>query len=68
MATQIGTMEFRFKDFTEDVFNESVNCTFEVWGANEGAGMSMEQYWYMCRHFAMAMGYSESVVDEWFGE
>lgn len=68
MATQIGIMEFRFKDFTEDVFNESVNCTFEVWGVNEGAGMSLEQYWCMCRQFAMAMGYSEQNVDEWFGE
>ena len=67
MATQIGTMEFRFKDFTENVFNESVNCTYEVWGANEGASMSIEQYWCMCRYFAAAMGFGEETINEWFG-
>ena len=67
MAVQIGDMRFQYKDFTEDVFNESVDCTYEVWGANEGAGMSMDQYWSMCRRFAAAMGFGEETINEWFG-
>ena len=64
MAKQLGTMEFWFKDYTENEFNQSVDCTFEVWGDD----MSIEQYWYMCRQFAAVMGFSESTIYEWFGE
>ena len=64
MAKQLGTMEFWFKDYTENEFNQSVDCTFEVWGDD----MSIEQYWYMCRQFAAVMGFSESTICEWFGE
>lgn len=63
MAKQLGTMEFWFKDYTEDEFNQSVDCTFEVWGDD----MSIEQYWCMCRQFAAAMGYAEETIKEWFG-
>lgn len=63
MAKQIGAMEFWYKDYTEDEFNESVDCTYEVWGEC----MSIEEYWSMCRRFALAMGYASSSVDEWFG-
>jgi hypothetical protein len=67
MAKQIGSMEFWYKDYTEDEFNESVDCTYEVWGAFDGAGMPIEEYWSMCKRFALAMGYCNSLVDEWFG-
>ena len=67
MAVQIGGMRFQYKDFTEDVFNESVDCTYEVWGVNEGTGMSIDQYWSMCRRFAAAMGFGEETISEWFG-
>ena len=64
MAKQLGTMEFWFKDYTEDKFNQSIDCTFEVWGDN----MSIEHYWCMCRQFAAAMGFAEETIKEWFGE
>lgn len=64
MAKQLGTMEFWFKDYTENEFNQSVDCTFEVWGDD----MSIEQYWYMCKQFAAVMGFSEGTICEWFGE
>ena len=41
--------------------------TMEFWGANDAAGMSMEQYWSMCRRFAAAMGFAEETITEWFG-
>ena len=63
-AKHIADMRFCYSDYREDKFNESVDCTFEVWGDD----MSIEQYWYMCKQFATVMGFSEGTICEWFGE
>lgn len=65
MAKQVGTMEFWYRDHTEDKFNESVDCSFEVWG-NELDGMTMEQYYGFCRKFAATLGFGEKTINDWF--
>lgn len=65
MAKQVGTMEFWYRDYTEDEFNESVDCSFEVWG-NALDGMTMEQYYGFCRRFAAALGFGEQIINDWF--
>lgn len=65
MAKQVGTMEFWYRDYIEDEFNESVDCSFEVWG-DELGGMTMEQYYNFCRRFAATLGFTEEIINEWF--
>ena len=66
----IGSMEFWLKDYRETEFNESVDVTFELYGVDDELCelMSIEKYWCLCRDFAAAMGFSETTINEWFGE
>ena len=65
---KVGELQFWLSDYREDKFNESVNCTFDIWKDKEDEILSIGEYWYYCRRFAAAMGFSEIVIDEWFGE
>lgn len=65
MAKQVGTMEFWYRDHTEDEFNSSVDCSFEVWG-NELDGMTIEKYYEFCRKFAAVLGFGEKTINDWF--
>ena len=61
-------MKFIFIDNTRlDEYNES--CSMEKSWYTKGdfeEQIDMEQYYYMCKEFAMAMGFSEKTVTEWF--
>ena len=41
-----------------------------AWFGEESDGqiMSLETYYYLCKQFALAMGFCEKSIDEWFGE
>ena len=67
MAKLIGELKFQYKDHTEDEYNNSVDCTFEIWG-KELDGMDVEEYYRLCRRFGKALGYAEQSINEWFGE
>lgn len=61
---------FSFKDNTnENQYNESTRME-KVWYGEQvdGQVLNMETYYYMCKEFAAAMGFSEKTINEWFGE
>ena len=65
---QLGTMRFELDDYTNSEFNESVDCTYALYGTEvSGEAMSIEKYWCLCRQFAAAMGFGESTIEKWFG-
>lgn len=66
----IGSMEFWLRDNREIEYNESIDCTFELYGTDDEMEeiMSIEKYWCLCRDFAAAMGFGEQTIAEWFGE
>lgn len=66
MAKQIGELEFWYKDYIEDEFNGSVDCTYEIWGVNEYDGLTMEKYYTLCKQFAAAMGFDRITINKWF--
>ena len=70
MAKQIGEMEFWLRDYHDtDTFNESVDCTYELWVENEmDEILSIKTYHDLCKRFAAAMGFTEKTINEWFGE
>ena len=61
-------LKIQLEDNTNlDRFNESF--TFEKeWYGNEDDGqvISIENYFYLCRQAALAMGFAEKIVNEWF--
>lgn len=63
-------MRFELIDNTrKNQFNET--CKMErAWFGEESDGqiMSLETYYYLCKQFALAMGFCEKSIDEWFGE
>ena len=63
-------MRFELIDNTrKNQFNET--CKMErAWYGEESDGqiMSLETYYYLCKQFALAMGFCEKSIDEWFGE
>ena len=67
MAKLIGSLEFWYKNHIEDKYNDSVDCTFGIWG-EDWDGLSMENYHSLCKRFAAAMGFTEQTINEWFGE
>ena len=63
-------MKFILKDGTNhNEYNESCEM-IKSWYSNPEKDeiMSMEDYYCLCRQFAAAMGFSETTIDEWFGE
>lgn len=69
-AERIGYMRFDLDDDRETEFNESVDCTYALYGTDDDLCelMSIEKYWCLCRQFAAAMGFGESTIKEWFGD
>lgn len=65
-AIEIGTLHIWFDDYREDIFNESVSCDFSIWKMTNDDSMDMEDFYSYCRRFALAMGFCEDTVDEWF--
>jgi hypothetical protein len=66
---RLGTMRFELDDYTDSEFNESVDCTYALYGTEvSGQIMSIEQYYCLCKQFAAAMGFAEKTINDWFGE
>ena len=65
----IGSMEFWLHDNREIEYNDSIDCTFDLYGTGDEIEeiMSIEKYWCLCRYFAAAMGFGEKTIEEWFG-
>ena len=63
-------MRFEFIDNThKDAYNETTIIEKQWFGEiKEGQTLDLETYYYMCKEFALTMGYCEKTVDEWFGE
>ena len=66
---QIGTMEFWLRDDRENEYNETIDCSYALYGTGGELEevMSIEKYWCLCRSFAAAMGFCENTIEEWFG-
>ena len=64
--TNMGSIEFKLTDKRESIYNESVNCSFELFGTNDDEILSIEDYYDLCRRFAFTMGFCEATIDEWF--
>lgn len=50
-------------------YNESCEMKKSWYGMRDEEAisiMSLEDYYYYCREFALAMGYAEKTVEEWF--
>ena len=66
---QVGTMEFWLRDDRDTIHNDSVSCSFDLYGTGDEIEeiMPIEKYWCLCRYFAAAMGYCEKTIEDWFG-
>lgn len=52
-----------------DFYNTSCIMEKSWYGANEsGDIISIEDYYYFCRRFAAAAGWTEETINDWFGE
>ena len=67
LMDKIGEMRFCLDDYRPQEFNESVDCTFSIWGNEDTDVMSIENYHYLCKKFALTMDFTEDTVDKWFG-
>lgn len=66
-ASYLGELRFVLSDNRDTEYNESVDCTFSLYGDIEGEALNIEDYWRYCRCFAAAMGFSEETINDWFG-
>lgn len=68
--TRVGSMEFWLRDDRNIEYNESIDCTYDLYGTENQIDeiMSIEKYWELCRSFAAAMGFCEKTIIEWFGD
>ena len=65
---EIGTMNFWLHDTRDIEFNETTDCCYALYGYDDDEVMNIERYWYLCRSFAAAMGFTEATIDKWFGK
>ena len=65
---KFGEMRFVYDDYRPSKYNDSVDCTFALFGTEDEELMSLEDYYRFVRYFALAMGFSEKAVDKWFPE
>ncbi len=63
----IGSIEFWLRDDRDTEYNESIDCTWQLYGEGDDEILSIEKYHDLCKCFAAAMGFSESTINEWFG-
>ena len=63
----IGSFEMWLRDDRDIEFNESIDCTWQLYGEEEDEILSIEKYYYFCKSFAAAMGFQEATINDWFG-
>lgn len=52
----------------KNAYNESCLIQKAWYGElDDGQILDIETYYYYCKEFAAAMGFSEKTIDEWFG-
>lgn len=64
----IGSIEFWLRDDREIEYNESTDCTWQLYGEEDDELLSIEKYHDFCKRFAAAMGFVESTINDWFGD
>jgi hypothetical protein len=62
----IGRMCFQFSDYNETIYNESVDCGFDLYGVKGGEIMPLEEYYSFCKRFALLMDFDEKRVNDLF--
>lgn len=68
MMKKIGQMNFSLDDYRLMEYNESIDCSFSLYGDEDDEVMSIENYYLFCKRFASAMGFAEKTIEEWFGD
>lgn len=53
-----------------DQYNQTCKLEKQWYGTDDDCCevLSIEEYYYRCKEFAMAMGFCEKTVEGWFGE
>lgn len=52
-----------------DQFNESCKLEKQWYGEQDDRQiLTIEDYYYRCKEFALAMGFCKKTINEWFGE
>lgn len=64
---RLGEIRFVLDDERQTKYNESIDCTYALYGDEEDEILSIEDYYYKCKYFAAAMGFGEKTINEWFG-
>ncbi|MGN0992805.1 MAG: hypothetical protein ACI4PE_02615 [Bacilli bacterium] len=69
MKNKKNIMKFELIDNTRlDMYNETCKMEKNWYGElSDGQVIDIETYYNYCKEFAMAMGFSEKTVEEWFG-
>ena len=67
-AEKIGELRFCLDDYRDSIYNESIDLTYSLYGAESDEILSLDMFRGYCKYFAAAMGYSEKTIDEVFGE
>ena len=67
-AEKIGELRFCLDDYRDDMFNNSVDCTFSLYGNNMSELVSIEDFYYYCIRMARAIGWTNSTIEDWFGD
>ena len=59
-----------FEDNTRfDQYNETCKLEKQWYGeTDDGQVIDIEMYYLICKEFAMAMGFAEKTINEWFGD
>ncbi len=64
---RIGTMNFWLSDDRDNPYNESVDCSFALYGEEKDEALPIDKYYDLCRQFAAAMGFGEDTIERCFG-
>ena len=64
---RLGEIRFVLDDERSMEGNESIDCTYALYGDEGDEILSIEDYYYKCKYFAAAMGYTEKTINDWFG-
>jgi len=67
-TTRIGELRFCLDDYREQEYNESTDLTYGLYGTIDSEILRIDEFYYYCKCFALAMGFSPDTVNEWFEE
>ena len=67
-AEKIGELRFCLDDYRDDIYNESIDLTYSLYGAEFDEILPLDMFRCYCKQFAAAMGQSEKTINEVFGE